>query len=1195
MNRFLSYLNTFLVAAVIAVGGIGTSSCMREAGIDVERIIPDSAFSIDIEGFNGVPDTKSVLSSGIETKVTTVVLAAYDQSNGRLATTAYYSSSRSSYPMKLLEGHTYNVYSFVNMGDMRSRLSSSEEGNEGVILYDIPSYTGTDGVDSRGIPMYGIKESFVAGTTTDYDIPVKRLFAKVTVNVTVPSGMLVQRVSVGSLNTAMIPVGDSMSDSGITKLSNDVEYETISGVSVSCVLYVPENMQGNCSGIISSSHKNPVDIGWDDDSIACLTYLEIEASGTGSTYEGKVVYRSFLGNNATNNFDIKRNCAYVWNLTYSIDNIEVNNWKIDTDDFTMRKYRYVPDPSSISVNVGASNNVSVLRYEDTFNAGVWTSGTTPTRMTSGTVGVQSINPSDLFSAVSATEGGYCVAKVTGLRAGSGTLGFTYNGEYMTVPVTVNDVITYQYRLTLNPDPLDIMVGETGTFSAVLHTDKYVNGVCETDYAVETLDNTVLDWSIGDTSIAGYTDTRGTFNGIADGRTTVTAYYTVNGSDISCTVPVNVYSYKWRMTLSESSVSLVIDGDYSPYIYYYFWKDKYIGSELYELATEHEDFTGTRISISISDKIDKNGNSLSYSPVLYTSNVDDKQNQRFKLRADSSASTLYSPYTITMKSYPGSTSAGYLYASIQVYVTNNPVTYDYYIDPDPISVSTGNTYQARVYRRTYVNGVLSQTTEINPTYCRWSISEGDSYASVGSGTGIVTGLAAGTAKLQATGNISYTSELYGIYIYATVNVTQTNVTTYRFSISPGSITVGTGNNYTPQVIRKTYLNGSYVSGSDTTMSLSDFNWSSGNSSVVNFPSSAGVIHGVNSGTTTVTATLKTTAADYAMFDNTSATASVTVSLPTYSLVVKPSTKTIGKGQTQAYQAYLVTDGVESTSPLTSGVTWSSSDTSVATISGTGAGTATGVAAGTVTITARYTPSGSSQKTTTATLNVVDYNYVYKNLRVDPDTATIQVSGQQAFAAKITKETWLNGSLISSEEETLTSGVTWSSSNTTVATISGTGAGTATGRAAGTATITARYTPSGSSQLTATASLTVVNQPSVTTYELSITPASASIFLGESTTFTAVLRTITKVNGTVTSDTTENLTSGVTWSSSDTSVATISGTGAGTATGVDIGEVIISAKYTPAGHQQLTATASLIVDFNLNVIVDDDDDNDQNNNY
>lgn len=1195
MNRFLSYLNIFLAAAVIAVGGIGTSSCMREADIDVEKIIPDSAFSIDIEGFNGVPDTKSVLSSGIETKVTTVVLAAYDQSNGSLATTAYYSSSRSSYPMKLLEGHTYNVYSFVNMGDMRSRLSSSEEGNEGVILYDIPSYTGTDGVNSRGIPMYGMKESFVAGTSTDYDIPVKRLFAKVTVNATVPSGMLVQRVSVGSLNTAMIPVGDSMSDSGITKLSTDVEYETFSGVSVSCVLYVPENMQGNCSGIISSSQKNPVDIGWDDDSIACLTYLEIEASGTGSTYEGEVVYRSFLGNNATNNFDIKRNCAYVWNVTYSIDNIEDNNWKIDTDDFTMRKYRYVPDPSSISVNVGASNNVSVLRYEDTFNAGVWTSGTTPTRMTSGTVGIQSINPSDLFSAVSATEGGYCVVKVTGLRAGSGTLGFTYNGEYMTVPVTVNDVITYQYRLTLNPDPLDIMVGETGTFSAVLHTDKYVNGICEPDFALQTLDNDDLTWSIDGSSYAtAVSGANGSYKGVATGSSTVTASYVSGDISVSASAAVNVLVYKYRMTLNESSLSMVADETYN-YVYYNYWSDKYLGTELYQEAVIPDVITENLDRPYLSATTNRFGSDAS-GYISYGS----LNNERFSVHASGYRGLpdqWNGPYTVTFSCrYSGSKYYG-ISASLQVIITGSAPTYELVMSPASASVGVGNTCTLQVIRKTKFEGSYTGEEQVlNPIGFTWRVTSGDTCASVSDG--VVTGLSAGTAVVTATAIISYgyTGSRYeNSTVTANIQVTQQVVTSYGFSISPGSITVGKGNYYTPQVIRKTYRNGTYVSGSDTTMSLSDFNWSSGNSSVVNFPSSAGVIHGVNSGTTTVTATLKTTAADYAMFDNTSATASVTVSLPTYSLVVRPSTKTIGKGQTQAYQAYLVTDGVESTSPLTSGVTWSSSDTSVATISGTGTGTATGVAAGTVTITARYTPSGSSQKTATATLTVVDYNYVYKNLRIDPDNATIQVSGQQVYTAKVTKETWLNGSLISSEEEALTSGVTWSSSSTTVATISGTGAGTATGRAAGTATITARYTPSGSSQLTATASLTVVNQPSVTTYELSITPASASIFLGESTTFTAVLRTITKVNGTVTSDTTENLTSGVTWSSSDTSVATISGTGAGTATGVDIGEVIISAKYTPAGHQQLTATASLIVDFNLNVIVDDDDENNQNNNY
>jgi len=58
---------------------------------------------------------------------------------------------------------------------------------------------------------------------------------------------------------------------------------------------------------------------------------------------------------------------------------------------------------------------------------------------------------------------------------------------------------------------------------------------------------------------------------------------------------------------------------------------------------------------------------------------------------------------------------------------------------------------------------------------------------------------------------------------------------------------------------------------------------------------------------------------------------------------------------------------------------------------------------------------------------------------------------------------------SSTETVTA-TSWTSSDTAVATVAN---GVATGKAEGTATITAKYTPAGSTELSATASLKVVD--------------------------------------------------------------------------------------------------------------------------
>jgi len=148
---------------------------------------------------------------------------------------------------------------------------------------------------------------------------------------------------------------------------------------------------------------------------------------------------------------------------------------------------------------------------------------------------------------------------------------------------------------------------------------------------------------------------------------------------------------------------------------------------------------------------------------------------------------------------------------------------------------------------------------------------------------------------------------------------------------------------------------------------------------------------------------------------------------------------------------------------------------------------------------------------------------------------------------------------SSSQTVTAS-SWTSSNTSVATVSN---GTATGKGSGSATITAKYTPAGSTELSASATLTVKD---VITYSLSLDPATATIGIDKTQAFTVKLTTVT--NG-VSSTETVTATS---WTSSDTAVATVAN---GVATGKAEGTATITAKYTPAGSTELSATASLKV--------------------
>jgi hypothetical protein len=134
-----------------------------------------------------------------------------------------------------------------------------------------------------------------------------------------------------------------------------------------------------------------------------------------------------------------------------------------------------------------------------------------------------------------------------------------------------------------------------------------------------------------------------------------------------------------------------------------------------------------------------------------------------------------------------------------------------------------------------------------------------------------------------------------------------------------------------------------------------------------------------------------------------------------------------------------------------VTWSSSNTTVASVSNTGLVTAN--AAGTATITATSTVDGSKKGTATITVNAPTISGV----SISPPSALLNIGGTQQFTANVTGSLGFNPA------------VTWSTSNATVASVSNTGLVTA--NAAGTATITATSVADPSKSASAT--VTVVD--------------------------------------------------------------------------------------------------------------------------
>jgi len=210
--------------------------------------------------------------------------------------------------------------------------------------------------------------------------------------------------------------------------------------------------------------------------------------------------------------------------------------------------------------------------------------------------------------------------------------------------------------------------------------------------------------------------------------------------------------------------------------------------------------------------------------------------------------------------------------------------------------------------------------------------------------------------------------------------------------------------------------------------------------------------------------------------------------------------------------------------TDDATWTTSDPNVATVSNDG--WLTPVAAGRVTITA--TVDG---RATAITFDVL--NGATQGLAITPGGSTMALGATQQFTA--------TGSYLSGITADLTDGVSWSSSNHAVATVSSTGVVTATGTTHGAQTsINAILTEPDGRKVSATTTVVVsLDAPDA----ISVSPTSPTITAGSTQQFAAT--------GTFGGGRTADVTQRVDWSSSNNSVAILSGAQKGRATTLSTG--------------------------------------------
>ena len=154
-----------------------------------------------------------------------------------------------------------------------------------------------------------------------------------------------------------------------------------------------------------------------------------------------------------------------------------------------------------------------------------------------------------------------------------------------------------------------------------------------------------------------------------------------------------------------------------------------------------------------------------------------------------------------------------------------------------------------------------------------------------------------------------------------------------------------------------------------------------------------------------------------------------------LSISPTSTSIKPGNTQQFSATGTFQNGD-TGDVTGRTKWTSSNPSVATINANGL--ATGVVYGSTTISANCDCYNTS-----TSLSVSSQTVSLTSIAVTPSNPTISVEGTQQFTAM--------GTYSNNTTSVITNSVTWTSSDTTIATINS--SGLATGVSAGNATITA----------------------------------------------------------------------------------------------------------------------------------------------
>ena len=387
----------------------------------------------------------------------------------------------------------------------------------------------------------------------------------------------------------------------------------------------------------------------------------------------------------------------------------------------------------------------------------------------------------------------------------------------------------------------------------------------------------------------------------------------------------------------------------------------------------------------------------------------------------------------------------------------------------------------------------------------------------SSTGVIMGVSPGTSTITVTAS----------GVTNSFNVTVSSATLVSVAISPANpapFAKGTMQQFT--------LTGTYSDGTTQNLSASA-TWTSSNPAVFTIDRN-GLATGTGVGSAQLTSAYQGQTAMTGMFQVSAATVS--------SLAITPDNASFAVGSTQQYTA-TATYSDNTTMDVSGSATWSSSNTSVISINSTGF--ATGMGAGQAMVRAQYMGLAGA----------VNVNVTAAAATLQQVVVSARTGGTNGTAGG-TKQ--FNATAVYSDMSSVdvTNQAAWTSTNMNVATVSSTGL--ASLLSAGSTTIQAQY-----GGLTGAANVMV--GASAVLQSIAISPSAASVAKGLTQQF--------KATGTYSDGSTQDVTTMVTWMSSNTAYATINQSGLATST--TGGQTQISASYQGQTAQvMLTVSAATL---------------------